>query len=153
MYESQIIDKNNKITEENQLNFESNFNYAEINNLFSNLSSLTIWNLFELKKNYNSINYSTTEIDYHLQKILAYPALITIITLLSSILMLNINHKKPKVFLIIIGILLSVLIYYVNFFFGTLGKNEKLPLLVSIWTPILILSIFSMIGMVRINEK
>jgi len=151
--ESKIIDKSNNVIEEEKLIFQSNFNYKEINNLFSNLSSLTIWNLFELKKSYNSINYSTTEIDYHVQKIIAYPILITIITLMASILMLNINYKKPRVFLIIIGILLSVVIYYINFFFGTLGKNEKLPLLVSIWTPITILTMFSIIGMIRINEK
>ena len=150
---SKVIDKSNNVVEKEKLIFKSNFNYKEINNLFSNLSSLTIWNLFELKKNYNSINYSTTEIDYHLQKVLAYPILITIITLMASILMLNINYKKPKVFLIIIGILLSVIIYYINFFFGTLGKNEKIPLLVSIWTPIIILTMFSIIGMIRINEK
>ncbi len=153
LFNSKIIDKSNKVIEKDELTFRSNFNYKEINNLFSNLSSLTIWNLFELKKNYNSINYSTTEIDYHLQKVLAYPILITTITLMASILMLNINYKKPKVFLIIIGILLSVIIYYINFFFGTLGKNEKIPLLVSIWTPIVILTIFSIMGMIRINEK
>ena len=36
---------------------------------------------------------------------------------------------------------------------GTLGKNEKIPLLVSIWTPIITLSIISLVGIVRINEK
>ena len=135
------------------MGFLSNFNYEEISNLFSNLSSITIWNLFELKKNYISINYSTTEIDYHLQRIIAYPFLITIITALSAILMLNLSFQKPKIFFVVIGILLSVIIYYINFFFGTLGKNEKIPLLVSIWTPIITLSIISLIGIVRINEK
>ena len=148
-----IIDKNNKIEKIDKMNFLSNFNYEEINNLFSNLASLTIWNLFELRKNYTSINYSTTEIDYHLQRILAYPFLITIITALSAILMLNLNFQKPKLFFIVMGILLSVIIYYINFFFGTMGKNEKIPLIVSIWTPIITLSIISLIGIIRINEK
>ena len=148
-----IIDKNNNIETTDTMKFLSNFNYEEINNLFSNLASLTIWNLFELKKNYMSINYSTTEIDYHFQRIVAYPFLITIITALSAILMLNLNFQKPKLFFIVMGILLSVIIYYINFFFGTMGKNEKIPLLVSIWTPIITLSIISLIGIVRINEK
>ena len=74
-------------------------------------------------------------------------------TILSAILMLNIKFQKPKLFFIVIGILLSVLIYYINFFFGALGKNEKLPLLVSIWIPIIILTIISIIGMIRINEN
>ena len=67
--------------------------------------------------------------------------------------MLNIRFQKPKIFFIVLGILFSVLIYYVNFFFGALGKNEKLPLLISIWIPIIILTIISTIGMIRINEK
>ena len=55
------------------MTFNSNFNYNEISNLFSNLSSLTYLKLFELKRNYKSVNYSTTEIDYHWQKLIAYP--------------------------------------------------------------------------------
>ena len=153
LYDVRIIDRNNSIKTQDEMSFLSNFNYEEINNLFSNLASLTIWNLFELKKNYLSINYSTTEIDYHLQRIIAYPFFITIITALSAILMLNMHFQKPKLFYIIVGILLSVIIYYINFFFGTLGKNEKIPLLVSIWIPILTLSIICLIGIIRINEK
>ena len=153
LYGVKIIDKNNSIKREDAMNFLSNFNYEEINKLFSNLASLTIWNLFELKKNYLSINYSTTEINYHLQRIYAYPFLITIITALSAILMLNLNFQKPKLFFIVIGIMLSVIIYYINFFFGTMGKNEKIPVFVSIWTPIITLSIISLIGIIRINEK
>ena len=150
---SKIIDNNNAVDERSEIDFYSNFNYEDISNLFSNLTSLTIWKLFELKKDYLSIKYSTTEIDYHFQKILAYPFLITIISVLSATLMLNIGYQKQKLYLIVFGIMLSVIIYYINFFFGTMGINEKLPLIVSVWTPIFILFIISLIGLVRINEK
>lgn len=148
-----IIDKQNEIIKKNSMNFQSNFNYQDISSLFSNLSSLNIWRLLELRKAYISINYSTTEIDYHIQKMIAYPFFITIISLLSAILMMNINYQKPKLFLIVVGILISVLIYYINFFFGTMGKNEKIPLIISVWIPLIILVIISLIGLVRINEK
>ena len=150
---SKIIDKDNKVLDKDEFYFNTNFNYESISKLFSSLSSLTIWKLLELKQDYLSIKYSTTEIDYHLQKIIAYPFLITIISVLSATLMLNIGYQKQKLYLIVFGIMLSVIIYYINFFFGTMGKNEKLPLIVSIWTPIIILSIITLIGLVRINEK
>ena len=67
--------------------------------------------------------------------------------------MMNIKFKGPRVFFIVFGILLSVNIYYINFFFGTMGKNEKIPILISVWSPILIMFIISLIGLVRINEK
>ena len=150
---SKIIDNNNAVSEKSKFDFYSNFNYDDISGLFSNLTSLTIWKLFELKRDYLSIKYSTTEIDYHFQKIMAYPFLITIISILSATLMLNIGYQKQKLYLIVLGIMLSVIIYYINFFFGTMGINEKLPLIISVWTPIFILFIISLIGLVRINEK
>ena len=67
--------------------------------------------------------------------------------------MLNINYQRPKFFTIIFGILFSVIIYYINFLFGTLGKNEKIPLLVAVWSPQIILIMISLIGLIRINEK
>ena len=99
---------------------------------------------------YNSAIKDIYIVDSNLSNILF---IITIITALSAILMLNMHFQKPKLFYIIVGILLSVIIYYINFFFGTLGKNEKIPLLVSIWIPILTLSIICLIGIIRINEK
>ena len=153
LFNSKIIDNNNLVIEEAETNFSSNFNYEDISSLFSNLSSLTIWKLLELKKDYQFIKYSTTEIDYHFQKIMAYPFLITIISVLSATLMLNIGYQKQKLYLIVLGIMLSVIIYYINFFFGAMGKNEKLPLIMSIWMPIFILFIITIIGLVRINEK
>ena len=56
-------------------------------------------------------------------------------------------------FVIVFGILLSVTIYYINLFFGNMGKNEKIQILISVWSHILIMFIISLIGLVRINEK
>ena len=66
---------------------------------------------------------------------------------------MNIKYDKPKVFHLIFGILLSVVIYYIHYFLGVLGKSEKIPITVSIWLPIILLTIISSIGLIRINEK
>ena len=58
-----------------KLEFNTNFNSEKIKNLFSNLSAQTYWELQDLKENYKSIGYSTTEIDVHRQKIYSYPIL------------------------------------------------------------------------------
>ena len=135
------------------LEFQSNFNYEKINSLFSNLSSLNILALNKIKKDYVSMNYSTTEINSHIQKIFSYPIYLMIMTILSATIMMNIRYDKPKVFHLIFGILLSVIIYYINYFLSVLGKSEKIPITVSIWMPIILLIIISSIGLIRINEK
>ena len=117
------------------------------------LSSLTFLQLAELKNEYENLGYSTLELKLHNQKIISYPFFITIMTLFSGIIMLNIKFNRSKIFYLMIGILTSVSIYYVNYFSGILGENEKIPVSLSIWMPIFIFGLFSSIGMVKINEK
>jgi len=133
--------------------FKSNFSLEKINNLFSNLSSLSLWELNKLAKDYKSLGYSTLEVDTHTLKIYSYPFYLTIMTVFSSIIMLNIKKDKPKIFNLILGILLSVVIYYINYFSNLLGENEKLPIHTAIWMPQIILILLSSIGLVKINEK
>ena len=137
----------------NNYSLITNFNYLKINKLYSDLSAFNIYELIKLKNVYKSINYSTTEIDIYIKRILSYPFYITVMTIFSSIIMLNIKHQKSKIFYVAGGILMSVLIYYINFFFGALGKNEQIPIFLSIWLPIFLLSIISLIGIIRLNEK
>ncbi len=152
--------KNAKISEKGSFNniekdifFQSNFNSEKINTLFSNLESLTLWELYKLKKDYKAVGYSVSEIDLHLQKIYSYPIYLVIMTVLSATMMLNIKHNKPKIFYILLGIFFSVLIFYLNHFANLLGENEQLPINFSIWLPHLIILILVSIGLVRINEK
>jgi lipopolysaccharide export system permease protein len=147
------VTKNNITEDLDKLELQSNFDLEKINSLFSNLSSLTIIELLNLRKSYKSLNYSLIEIDSHLHKIASYPFYLTLITILSAIMMFNIGFQKNSIFKIILGILLSVVIYYVNYFFNVLGANEKIPLVLSIWFPLIILSIINFFFMVRLNEK
>ena len=59
--------------------------------------------------------------------------------------MLNINRNKSLFFHIIFGVLMSVIIYYINFIFNSLGNNGKIPAMASILIPLICLSIFSII--------
>ena len=69
----------------------------------------------KLKKDYKSLGYSTVDISVYQHKLLSIPIYLSIMTLLSGIIMFNSKYKKSKIFNIILGIFLSVLIYYVNY--------------------------------------
>ena len=132
---------------------KSNFNYKKIQSLFSNLSSLSLIELFDLKNNYMSLNYSTTEVDLQLQKLITYPIYLTLMTILSSIIMFGTKNLTSSTFKISFGLFASVLIYYMNNFFNVLGKTEKLSIYLSIWVPILLLFIISLSLSLKVNEK
>ena len=129
------------------------FDLEKINSLYSNLSSLTIWELYKLKKDYVDLGYSSIGINTQIQKIISFPLYVALMTIIATIVMLNIKRNKSKIFHIILGILFSALIYYINYFSALLGENEKLPEVLSIWLPLIIISLFCTIGLVNINEK
>jgi len=136
-----------------QLILTSNFDLKKINTLFSNLYSLTIPDLIKLKKSYKSLNYSVIDLDSHLYKIFSYPLYLMLITVFSAIIMLSAGYQKNTLFTVIYGVFLSVIIYYINYFLNILGTNEKIPLFLSIFLPLIILSIINFTSIIKLNEK
>ena len=148
------ISKNNRTNSiEGEIDFFSNFNLEKINNLFDNLNSLNLLQIFELYRDYSQLGYSTLEIKSHSYKLLTYPLYISIISLLSTVIMFNIKRNKPLIFHIILGILISVMIYYIYYLINLLGINGKIPIDISAILPLVILSLLISVGLVRINEK
>ena len=135
------------------IEFKTNFNQKRVESLFSNLSSLSLLKLIDLRQNYKSLNYSTVDVDMQIYKVATYPLFLAIMTILSSVIMLATKKSNSKVFKIIIGLFFSVVIYYINNFFNVMGSTEKLPLMISIWTPIIFLSLINLIMLLNINEK
>ena len=151
---SPIISKNNNNSSFNEsINIVTHFNHSKIKSLFRSLSSLNIFELIKQRNEYKSLGYSTSEINSHLNRLYSFPFFVSIMTLLASIIMLNIKKSKPIIFHIILGIFLSVSIYYFYFLFNLFGENGKIPILVSIWAPLVMFSLFIIIGLIRINEK
>jgi len=148
-----IILKGNSQSPLDEIVLTSNFDLQKINSLFSNLSSLSMVELITLRKSYMSLNYSVTDINSHLLKIVSYPLYLTLITVFSAIIMFNIGYQKNTFFKITLGIFLSVIIYYINNFLSVLGTNEKIPLTLSIFLPLIILSIINFISIIKLNEK
>ena len=151
---SPIISTNNEVEVfKINLSLNTHFDTQKINSLFRNLSSLNIIELLELKKEYESLGYSSKEVSLSLHKIYSYPIFLSLMVVLSGILMLNIGRNRSNMFHIILGILLSVIIYYFYFLSSFFGQNGDLPVILSVWFPLIIILFISTIGLIRINEK
>ena len=109
--------------------------------------------MVELKRNYDQLNYSTIDIDIQIHRIISYPAYLLLMTILSSIIMLNSKRYKSSTLKISIGLFFCVIIYYLNNLFNVLGATEKINYLMSIWLPLLILSLVITLMIFKINEK
>ncbi len=136
-----------------KMTLKSNFDLERINNLFSDLSSLTYFELLKLENDYKTIGYSVDEINVQKHKFYSLPILLSVMTIIATIIMFHNKFKKNLMFNLFIGIFFSVSIYYLSHFSSLLGENGKLPLILSIWFPVIILTCLSFIGIIRLNEK
>ena len=147
-----VINYKGEHKKKSSFEYASTFDGEIIANLFSNLNSLNIYELYELTENYSKIGYSTTNVKVHLNKLYSMPIFFLLMTVLGFLIMVKFKFIKTKFFTIVIGVIVSVIVYYLNYFSSIFGANETLPIGISIWLPHLILLLFCSSVMVRLNE-
>ena len=152
IFDAKIYEKNSS-REVSTFKKISNFDYNKIKNLFSNLSSLSLKNLFELRHNYKLLNYSTTEVDVQINKIISYPFYLMLMTVFSAIIMFSTKKFKSYSLKIALGLFSSVLIYYTFNFFNVMGNTERVSVIMSVWTPVAILLLINFFMLKEINAK
>ena len=81
------------------------------------------------------------------------PMFYILMTILGYVIINKLKRFKSKFFVIILGIFVSVIVYYLNYFSSLLGTNGVLPVYLSIWVPLLILFLICNIGLIKINEN
>ena len=135
------------------ISYISMYDIAKIKTLFSNLDTISFWNINKEIKLLERRGYSTTEMRTKLQKNLSFPLFLLSMLLLSSVFTLGSNFKERGLYHVFITIILSVLVFFFNDFSAALGKTEKLPITAAIWMPICIIFVFSSIGIINANQK
>jgi len=148
-----IFIENEVLEEEDNFLIYSNFTIDRVSRLFKDLSSLNLFELLKLKADYKSLNYDSDEVDLYLKKIFVFPIQITVMALISSMIMLNIKSNKTNTGYLLIGIMCSVIIYYINMVFGVLATSKIIPVNLSIFIPMIIIFGFTLMGFIRINER
>ena len=136
-----------------EYSFVSHFDINGIKNIFSNLDAISFWELNKLKENYKYLGYSTKEIESEFQRALSFPLFLMSMTFLAGAVVMNVKYRGNYLAYVVIAMILSVIIFYLNDFSRALGETEQISLIMSVWTPLIIVLIISSIGMIHVNEK
>ena len=140
--------ENNKI-----IYLESNFDIESITSLFTSLETISFWKLNNIKQKFNKIGYSTRQIDGEFHKAISFPFYLMLMSLLAGIVVFGIKFKGGYSLYIFISIFISVISFYFNDFSKALGDTQKVSLILSIWIPIILYSLTTLIGIFYIYEK
>ena len=153
--EVEIIDSDGNILSDNikSISYQSMYDIKKIKSLYSNLDTISFWSLENEIKLLEDRGYSTGEIRAKFQRSLAFPFFLLSMVLLGGVFTLGVKFKDNNWTYTFIAIAASVLIFYFNDFSAALGKTGKLPIEVAVWMPILIIFIFSSVGLIHANQK
>ena len=151
-----IYEFDNGLLKENKLNsftINSIYNYNKLINLFNNSDTFSFLEILVSFKNMINKGYNKDFLKQSLHTMMTLPFYLFMMTALAAILTLHTMKNSENFKFIIIGLILCIIIYYLKDLSLALGKTDRIPLILSIWTPIIALSFFALIGVIQINEK
>ncbi len=146
--------KNEKKREEFQvLEFKSTFNSQKLNSIYSNLDTISFYNLITNMDKLITKGYNPKLLQEKKHFYLSLPFFLILMVCLAGIFSLNSNEQKQNTYYLVLSIFICVIIFYFKNFSTALGTTERIPLIISVWSPIIILTLFCSVGVMQINEK
>ncbi len=136
-------------------NFEitSIYNYEKINSLFNNADTISFLDLITDYENLLNNGYNKRFLNQSLHTMLTLPFLLFLMTSLAAIVTMYTLKRSDNLKFIVLGLIISVFVYYFKDLSIALGQTDRIPLVLAIWSPVIALSLFTFIGVLQINEK
>ena len=97
--------------------------------------------------------YNKPFLNQSLHSKLSMPFFLFLMTSLAAILTMNTLKRSDNIKYIIIGLLVSVVIFYFKDLSLALGQTNRISLSLAAWVPVFAVGLFSSIGILQINEK
>lgn len=129
------------------------YNFEKINTLFKNFDTMSFLDLILDYKNLLDNGYNKLFLNQSLHSMLSMPFFLFLMTALAAILTLNTLKRSDNFKFTILGLIISVIIFYFKDLSLALGQTDRIPLILAVWAPVIALSFFIFIGVLQINEK
>ena len=136
-----------------ELKIKSVYNYEKINSLFNNFDTLSFFNILINIKDLNDKGYNKILLGQSLHTMLTVPFFCFLMTALASIFTLNTLKNSDNLKYTFLGLIACILVFYLKDLSLAFGQTDKMPLILSIWAPVMTLGLFIFIGVLQINEK
>ena len=133
--------------------FETEKLLDRINSLYKNLNTISFLDLVLGYSKLNEKGYSKKILDEKINKFMSLPMFLSLMVFLAGIFTIGSLKYKQNFYYVLLSILTCVVIYYFKDLSIALGQTGKINLILSIWMPLIIISLFCIIGVIQINEK
>jgi len=144
---------NAQVKEEKDYTLNSSIDINELKNLFTNANTISFWEILNGIKKLNDRGYSGDELKIKFHKYLSLPIYLFSMIILATVFTINIKKNYSNFIYVFFGIILGIVIYFLNDLSIALGIAGKMPLAVSVWIPIFLIIVISTINLIKINEN
>jgi len=150
-----IIDSDGVVLSEkiDSLNYNSLYDLDKIKTLYSNLNTVSFWDITNEIELLEKRGYSTRQMETKLHTSFAFPFFLLAMIFLSGVFTLSSNLEESNLKYVFIAIASCILIYFFNDFSAALGETEKLSVITAVWMPIVIIFTFGTAGVLYANQK
>jgi lipopolysaccharide export system permease protein len=152
----QIISSNKKSNKENYLNnynYTSNINISELKNVYKNTDTTSLLDINKEMLILEDKGYSTTDLRIRYQKLISFPIYLLAMSILSGLMIINLGKTSNYLKYGSYGVILSVMIYFLNDLSITIAKSGIISVDFSVWIPIFLIILINLVGITQVNAK
>jgi len=136
-------DKNQKL---NSYLFKTSIDMEKLKKFYLETYAFSVWNILSELKKINDRGYLGQDLIVKFNKFISLPFLLVLMVILSTIFTIQTNKKNSNFFYIFFGISTGILIYFLNDASIAIGKTGKIPIILSVWFPIIIITLVCMLS-------
>ena len=145
--------KNNKENYLNNYNYISNVNINELKNVYKNTDTTSLLDISKEMSILEDKGYSTTDLRIRYQKLIAFPIYLLAMSVLSGLMIINLEKTSNYLKYGSYGVIISVMIYFLNDLSITIAKSGIISVDFSVWIPIFLIILINLIGITQVNAK
>ena len=151
-----IISTNKKNNNENYLNnynYTSNVNISELKNVYKNTDTTSLLDINKEMAILEDKGYSNIDLRIRYQKLISFPIYLLAMSILSGLMIINLGATSNYLKYGSYGVIISVMIYFLNDLSITIAKSGIISVDFSVWIPIFLIILINLVGITQVNAK
>jgi lipopolysaccharide export system permease protein len=151
-----IVSSNNKRNSENYFNnynYKSNIKINELKNIYKNTETTSLLDINKEMLILDDKGYSITDLRIRYQKLISFPIYLLAMSILSGLMIINLGKTSNYLKYGSYGVIISVVIYFLNDLSITIAKSGIISVDFSVWIPIFLIILINLIGIIQVNAK
>ena len=146
---------NKKVKEDyfNTYNYKTNIKINELQNIYKNVETTSLFDINKEMLILEDKGYSTSDLRIRFQKLMSFPIYLLSMSILSGLMIINLGKTSNYIKYGGYGVLISVVMYFLNDLSITIAKSEIISVDFSVWIPIFLIILINIVGIIQVNAK